>query len=340
MGKLSPLTAFLTSIWDGLMWFGRLLVHIYENAWGWLQLRIPFVRALVRRHALNPATIFIDIASFILAFYFIFGVSGVVLLYSKHSESTFTRNLTNLYPLPAARVNNTFIWGHKFLERLHFLTTFNTQGPKDVSSKIPTDKDLRTRVLEGLIEDKVIYLEAQSRGINVSQDELNKAFDKQGKPADIEKKIKQLYDMNLTQFKQIIAEQVLKEKVKNVVLTRVKVRHILTSTQDAAVQAKKQLDGGKDFGQVAKEFSQDAQTKDSGGDLGYWRKGELAAQIAPAFEDASFSLAVNKVSDPVQTQFGYHIIQVTERTGDNPQTYEDWFKQTSNKYKIYRYIKI
>ncbi len=341
MGKLSTIQNILAWLKNAALIVWDVLNRAYVFLWGQLQLRLPFVRALVRRHIRNPATIFIDIAIFVLSLYVIFAVVGYILVFPKKSESGFTETLTTLYPLPAAKVNNSLVWGHKFLERLRFLNTFNERAAKDASTKPPTDAELRERVLEGLIEDQIIFLEAKQRGIRVTEEELQKALEAQGKIDEIKQKIDELYGMSLGQFKEIIAEQILKEKVKNTVLTRVRVRHILVAASpQVASAAKAALGAGRDFADVAKEFSQDAKTKDSGGDLGYWRKGELAVQVSPAFEEAAFALQVNQVSDPVPSPFGLHIIQVTERNGDNLQTYEEWYKQTLATYQIKRYIEI
>ncbi len=338
MGKLSTIQNILTWIKNAVATTWDLLGRTYVFVWGQLQLRLPFVRALVRRHTQNPATIFIDIAVAILSLYVIFGVIGYVLVYPQKSEHRFTETLSILYPLPAAKVNNSLVWGHKFLERLRFLNNFNQQAPKDATSKPPTDADLRERVLEGLVEDQIVFLEAKKRGIRVTEDELLRALEAQGKTDEVAKKIDELYGMSLSNFKVIIAEQILKEKVKNTVLTRVRVRHILVSSNQAATAAKNALGAGRDFADVAKEFSQDAKTKDAGGDLGYWRKGELAVQVSPAFEEAAFALQVNQLSDAVPSPFGFHVVQVTERSGDNLQTYEEWYKQILPTYQIKRYV--
>jgi foldase protein PrsA len=340
MGKLSAIQNILIWLKNLAVIVWEFLSKVYVFIWGQMQLRLPFIRALVRRHTQNPATIFIDIALAILSLYIIFGVVGYVLVYPQKSEHRFTETLSVLYPLPAAKVNNSLVWGHKFLERLRFLNTFNQQAPKDGAAKPPTDAELRQRVLEGLIEDQIIFLEAKKRGIRVTEDELQRALEAQGKSEDIVKKINELYGMSLGNFKEIIAEQILKEKVKNTVLTRVRVRHILVSSNQAATAAKNALGAGRDFADVAKEFSQDAKTKDAGGDLGYWRKGELAVQVSPAFEESAFGMQVNQVSDAVPSPFGFHIVQITERSGDNLQTYEEWYKQLLPTYQVKRYITI
>jgi foldase protein PrsA len=232
------------------------------------------------------------------------------------------------------------IWSHRFLQRLRFLNTFNKEAPSDVTTKPPTDTELRDKVLAGLIEDKIIFSEADKRGISVTADELNQAYDAQTKQVEnLEEKIHQLYGMSVQEFKEIIAERLLKEKVKSVAITRVRIRHILVTTPQAAAEVKKQLAAGTDFAAVAKQFSQDAKTKDSGGDLGYWTKGELIANIGQGFEDAVFGLAVNAFSDSIQTQYGYHIVLVTEKTGDNYQSYDEWYAGVVKSYKIVKYLK-
>ena len=65
------------------------------------------------------------------------------------------------------------------------------------------------------------------------------------------------------------------------------------------------IKGGASFEEVAKEYSEDPGSKENGGDLGFFGRG----QMVPEFEKAAFELPANQISDPVKTQFGYHIIQ-------------------------------
>lgn len=340
MDNLARLKNILTTIVELALRGVGLIIQIYQKVWFWLHTRVPFLGALVRRHVKNPSTVFIDAAILILVVYAGFGIVGFVQIYPKKAETRLANNLSQLYPFPAAKVDASLVWSHQFLARLHFLNTFSAQAPKDATSKPPTDSELRKRVLEGLVEDRVVYLEAQKRNLRVTSEELKIAFDKQGDPNEIKQKVRQLYDMSIIQYKQILAEQILKEKVKNAVLVRWHLRHILTIDLGSANDAKKQLTAGKDFAEVVKEFSQDGKSVDSGGDIGYWRKGELAAQIAPGLEEVVAKLAINQVSDPVQTQFGYQVVQLLERNDGADQSYEDWYKETLTKHQVKRYIKI
>ena len=81
-------------------------------------------------------------------------------------------------------------------------------------------------------------------------------------------------------------------------------RHILVATEADAQAALKRVKGGEDFAKVAKEMSKDPGSE--GGDLGWFTR----ERMVPAFADAAFKLQQGQLSDPVKTQFGWHIIQV------------------------------
>ena len=79
-----------------------------------------------------------------------------------------------------------------------------------------------------------------------------------------------------------------------------------------AQQVRTEIVGGAPFGEVAQRESSDSVSAKNGGDLGEWKKGDMDA----AFDAAAFSLPINAVSQPVLSQFGYHVIQVSSRSGD------------------------
>jgi peptidyl-prolyl cis-trans isomerase C len=89
-------------------------------------------------------------------------------------------------------------------------------------------------------------------------------------------------------------------------MEQVRASHILVKEEQTAKQLKTQIEGGAAFEEIAKHHS-DCPSKRQGGDLGWFGKG----QMVKPFEEAAFSLSEGKVSDPVKTQFGYHLIKVT-----------------------------
>ncbi len=88
--------------------------------------------------------------------------------------------------------------------------------------------------------------------------------------------------------------------------TEVKASHILVKTEKEAKDLYDEIQNGKSFADAAREYSLCPSGRD-GGDLGYFGRGMM---VKP-FEDAAFDMEVGEVSNPVQTQFGWHLIQLT-----------------------------
>ena len=86
-------------------------------------------------------------------------------------------------------------------------------------------------------------------------------------------------------------------------------RHILVDSEDLCNELKTKIVDGADFGDIAREHSS-CPSSARGGDLGSFGPG----QMVPEFDKVVFSADVNTVQGPVQTQFGYHLLEVTSRT--------------------------
>ncbi len=98
----------------------------------------------------------------------------------------------------------------------------------------------------------------------------------------------------------------------------IRARHILVATKEEAEAIIAQLDAGGDFEAIAKEKSTDGAAA-QGGDLGFFGPG----QMVPAFEEAAFALEVGQFSkEPVQTQFGFHVIKVEDKRAQQPPTFD------------------
>jgi len=102
-------------------------------------------------------------------------------------------------------------------------------------------------------------------------------------------------------------------------------RHILVATEDEAKAIEAELKKGADFAAVAKEKSKDPGAAD-GGDLGYFTKD----QMVPEFADAAFKLDKGQISDPVHTQFGWHVIKVEDKRTKPTPTFDQVKAQLAN----------
>ena len=109
----------------------------------------------------------------------------------------------------------------------------------------------------------------------------------------------------------LLREALMKDVTKDMkpLADRVWARHILVATEDEAKAVLARLTAGEDFAVIAAELSLDTSNKDRGGDLGWFGKGEMV----PTFEEAAFSLEIGTISQPVGTDYGFHIIQVIGR---------------------------
>ncbi|MDQ2632960.1 MAG: peptidylprolyl isomerase, partial [Pseudomonadota bacterium] len=110
-------------------------------------------------------------------------------------------------------------------------------------------------------------------------------------------------------------------------VNEVKARHILVKTREEAEAIIKELDGGADFQELANEHTTDPSGKTSGGDLGYFAPG----QMVPEFEKAAFALNVGEhTKEPVQSQFGWHIILVEDKRAQQPPAFDAVKDQVRN----------
>jgi peptidyl-prolyl cis-trans isomerase C len=99
----------------------------------------------------------------------------------------------------------------------------------------------------------------------------------------------------------------------------VQARHILVDTEEKAKEIAEKISKGGDFAVLAKENSKDPGSKEDGGMLGFFGRG----QMVPAFEEAAYRLKKGEISPPVKSQFGFHLIKLEDRREKKPPAFEE-----------------
>jgi len=256
----------------------------------------------------------------------------------------------------AARVNGEGIE----MEQYTMLLQSNIDGYVAQGQELTEDQKLMLgrQLLDGLVTRAVLMQEAARRSIEIAPAEYEAALQqfKAQFPNDSQYQIAlESQGFSVEQFEQELTVQLTIEKlVTQEVLSSITVsseearafydenpemftqaeqvsaRHIIISTQELTTDAEKadakaraeavrqQLLAGADFAELAKEVSEGPSAPD-GGELGTFGRG----QMVPAFEEAAFALSVDEISAVIETQFGFHVLQVTEKIPARTVSYEE-----------------
>ncbi|WP_084704881.1 peptidylprolyl isomerase [Beijerinckia mobilis] len=178
---------------------------------------------------------------------------------------------------------------------------------EDLGSSLPPQlqgKQRENYLLDYLIDAELVAQKAQA-------DKLDKTQDFAARLAYFREKL--LMEVLLTQIaKSAVTDEALKAAYDEAAKAQkpeqeVHARHILVATDDDAKAVIKRLKAGEDFAKVAKEVSKDPSS--DGGDLGWFTKDRMV----PEFADAAFKLEKGQLSEPVKSQFGWHVIEVIDK---------------------------
>ncbi|HIS28808.1 MAG TPA: peptidylprolyl isomerase [Candidatus Avamphibacillus intestinigallinarum] len=212
---------------------------------------------------------------------------------------------TSLIGLAACSSDNSTVVESKAgnITKEDFYDSLKDKSGKDVLKEMTTIKVLEDKYD---VSDKEVKKELDNIKEQLG-DNYKAALEQQGIEED---ELKEDLRLNLLQEKALTEDIKVSDKEIKKQYDRMKkeieARHILVDDKKTAEKVKKKLDNGEDFKKLAKEYSTDEGTKDEGGKLDYFTVGTMD----PDFENAAFKLKKDEISDPVQSQNGFHIIQV------------------------------
>lgn len=156
-------------------------------------------------------------------------------------------------------------------------------------------------------------------GLNTALSQSGMTMDSLKKNTEVQVKIRKILEPQTTVKDEDISAYYEENKATFATPEQVRASHILVKTKEEADEIKKQLDEGADFATLAKEKSTDTGSAANGGDLGFFGEGEMVE----AFEKAAFSMKIDEISDPIKSDFGYHIIKKTDHKEATNPTEED-----------------
>ena len=256
-------------------------------------------------------------------------------------------------------------------EEVITLTEFMNEAEKNGINM--EEAGMEYKFLEQIIDKTIVEQEAKQAGITVSDEELDftlKEMKSRFKLDETEME-KALEEQNMTeenfreQWKfQLLTQKLMEAKVKgNVAVTdqeikeyyqqtygdyeegvnEIRIAHILilNNGPDALRKATKIADeakAGEDFPKLAKEYSQDTMSAQNGGDLGYFKKGDLVESLEFAVKDVQ----INEIVGPVESPGGYHIIKVLDKKDSKigiPQSYSNEIRNTIYSQKAEEMLK-
>nr|MBA3679361.1 peptidylprolyl isomerase [Candidatus Saccharibacteria bacterium] len=189
----------------------------------------------------------------------------------------------------------------------------------------------------------IVQQKAAKYGVTVSGKEVDDKFNQLVKDAggldQVKRTLDKLYGWSVDDFKSKIKQQLVQQKLSDKILAD---PALTAPAQKQAQDILAQISAGADFAALAKQYSTDGSAS-NGGDLGFFGKG----QLVPEFEAAAYALQPGQVSGVVKTQYGYHIIKVTERKDDQVRAshilikgpdFESWMRDQRNAAKIVQYF--
>lgn len=275
------------------------------------------------------------ILKFLITVYLIGLIFFAIVLYGFHWDNRSTQIAVKIYPYPAAIVDGHVIWLKDLRKQVSYVKSFYEKTSQPVDDK----NQLTKRVLEQMIDIKILNIQAKKLKVSISKGDLDEAWKKvlsevPGGKEEVQKVLAGVYGMTEKEFEKLLTDQIVKDKIQTEKIAQVRVSHILIKDEGRAKEVLDRAKKGEDFAALAKEFSEDTASKDKGGSLDWFTRGTMV----PDFENAAFNLQPGQISDLVKTEFGFHIIKLEEKRGYIQKSFNDWFNEIKKKTLVWRFV--
>lgn len=327
MNKLSKIKQFISKLYSSIT---KWLVD-------YLKIIFPTIKSFTLTKFYSTSTGKIILA--VLSIYIITGIGfGIYLFKKKPAYTNLTQIIVNIYPIPAVITNGRII----SLKTVYVQSEYVLKYSSQTGQKIDGPESVQNNIINQLVELNFVNKELKKSRLFVGDGEVDKIYTEKikenGGEEEIKKVLTSLYGMSLPEFKLLVKSLLQKDLFRNSIIENVHSYHILIGEESKAKEVISSINDNKiSFEDAAKQFSRDVNTRDNGGDLGFFARG-----VRPQpFDEIAFSKAeINKVyPDPVKTDFGWHIIKITEKKGRIPKSYDQWLDETKKSSRIIKLIK-
>ena len=226
-------------------------------------------------------------------------------LYVSKNTGEFTYRVTQILPFPVARVDGSFASYENYLFQLrhnvYWLEQFGTTDLRSPDGQRQIDY-LKRLALDKALESTVARNLAKENDISVSTEEVDAVVNRVSTSGgDLKSILREQYNLTESEYRRLTRDEILKAKVAKVL------------DKEAPEEAKKVLGeivAGKDFAEAAKQYSDDAETNQLGGELGVVEKGR--ANLPSEVSDVVFKLKKGQVSEVIETPTDYFIVKALD----------------------------
>jgi parvulin-like peptidyl-prolyl isomerase len=245
-----------------------------------------------------------------------FFVYSVLSLYRFQSTSTFMYRVTQIVPFPVARVEGQFVTYENYLFELrHYMHYYETQQKLsfDIEEGKQQLKEFKELAMDRVISDAYVKRLAKNNGITISNQEVDQEIalvreqNRLGSSDEVfEDVLRDFWGWSVNDFRRSLRQQLLARKVAS---------SLDTNAQETVRGALSELNAGADFAEVAKRYSQDEVTRDTGGDYGIVI--DTANRDIPAkVTNAIFSQQAGEFSDIIDTGYSLEIVKTLSFEGN------------------------